>query len=81
MACEEYIKIREMIIRAHEDGIETPYTIIDNTIMSSNEKAVNVLADFLEYFNVAPCTGYYDPEEDIRNDEVTECTGLYYIEP
>lgn len=26
------------------------------------------------------CTGYYNPEEDIRNGEVSEVTGLWYID-
>lgn len=78
--CEEYSKIQDMIIRANKDGIETPFLVIDNMIMATNEKAANVLADFLDYFNYQACTGYYDPDEDTRNGEVNEVTGLWYID-
>lgn len=79
-SCEEYTKIKAMIIRANKDNIKTPYLIIDDTIMATNEKAANVLADFLDYFNYSSCTGYYDTEEDARNGEVSEVTGLWYID-
>lgn len=78
--CEEYVKIREMIIRARKDNVETPFHVIDEAIMADNEKAANTLADFLECFGYQPCTGYYDPEEDARNGEVTEVSGLWYID-
>lgn len=77
---EEYSKIKEMIIRANKDDIETPFLVIDDMIMATNEKAANVLADFLDYFGYQSCTGYYDPEEDVRNGEVSEVTGLWYID-
>ena len=37
-----------------------------------------VFLESMEVSDVAT-TGYFDPEEDRRNDEVNECTGYYYV--
>ena len=29
--------------------------------------------------SIAISTGYYDPKEDVRNGEVDERTGFYYV--
>ena len=49
-------------------------------ILCKTEKQATALADFLEdigfdYVN----TGYYDPEEDKRNNEVDQFTGWWYV--
>ena len=49
-------------------------------ILCKTEEAAEHLADFLEdlgfdYVRI----GYYDPEEDQRNNEVNNHTGWYYV--
>lgn len=50
-------------------------------IMCETESIANTIADFLESMGISDVamTGYFDPEEDERNDEVNECTGYYYV--
>ena len=57
----------------------------EDEILVKTESAANVIADLIEMLyraddeSVEICTGYYDPEEDKRNDEVDEHTGWWYI--
>ena len=49
-------------------------------ILCSCEAEADIIADFLEdcgvdYVN----TGYYDPDEDRRNNEQDDCTGFWYV--
>ncbi len=49
-------------------------------ILCSTEDAANALADLIDALNIGDAvTGYYDPEEDQRNNEVDSCTGFYYV--
>lgn len=54
-------------------------------ILCPSEIGSEILATFLEdvfreLSSIATHTGHYDPKEDIRNDEVDERTGFYYVE-
>lgn len=54
-------------------------------ILCQSKAACENLATFLDKLlcrlsSIAIHTGYYDPEEDVRNDEVDKRTGFYYIE-
>lgn len=50
-------------------------------IMCETEAVANTIADFLESMGVSDVatTGYFDPEEDRRCNEVNKCTGYYYV--
>ena len=53
-------------------------------ILCPSEAESEILATFLEdvlreLSSIAISTGYYDPKEDVRNDEVDEHTGFYYV--
>lgn len=54
-------------------------------ILVKTESAAEALADIIEYVSKANgievlCyTGYYDPEEDKRNNEEDRYTGWYYV--
>ena len=50
-------------------------------ILSTNENEIETLANFFDqlYEDTNVTTGYYDPEEDKRNNEVDAYTGLYYM--
>ncbi len=50
-------------------------------ILSSDQNEVETLANFFnQLYGESTCTtGYYDPEEDARNNEVDAYTGLYYV--
>ena len=55
---------------------------IDETeILSRDESKINLLANLFDfmYGEGTVKTGYYNPEEDERNGEVDEFTGLYYL--
>lgn len=72
------------IVGALDDTeVENPKFWTDGEkILSKDQDAINAIADFLDDtagYGVC-CTGYYDPEEDKRNDCVDEYTGYYYLE-
>lgn len=47
---------------------------------TESEVLANALEDVLrEMPSITVQTGYYDPEEDVRNGEVDEHTGFYYV--
>ena len=53
-------------------------------ILCPSEAECEVLANFMEdvlqgLSSITVQTGHYDPEEDVRNSEVDEYTGFYYI--
>lgn len=54
-------------------------------ILCNSEDAADKIADWFEELieeNGKHCcatTGYFDPEEDARNNEVDELTGWYYV--
>ena len=50
-------------------------------ILSAKESDIEVLASFFNqlYGEYVINTGYYDPVEDEKNDEVDAYTGLYYV--
>ena len=51
-------------------------------ILSKDNAALNGIADMIDQladYGIC-CTGYYDPEEDKRNDCIDEYTGYYWLE-
>ena len=52
-------------------------------ILCPTENACEAVADFLQDMlkdsNLDIHTGYYDPEEDVRNNEQDDRTGFFYI--
>lgn len=48
-------------------------------LICNDEEATEIIADFLDSLGLVTCTGYYDPEEDTRNNEVDDRTGWWYI--
>ncbi len=50
-------------------------------ILSSSEKEIECIANLIDqlYGEGTANTGYYDPEEDAKNNEVDAYTGLYYV--
>ena len=50
-------------------------------ILCETEQLAESIADLFDALYAYPTvnTGYYDPEEDERNDEVTDSTGFYYV--
>lgn len=75
-----YSVLRDSIMEMKSQDFDAPYSVAGDTIMAKDEKSADLLADFLEQFGYVACTGYYDPEEDKRSNEVDECTGLWYID-
>lgn len=75
-----YSVLRDSITEMKGQDFDAPYSVVGDTIMAEDEKSANLLADFLEKFGYDPCTGYYDPEEDKRSNEVDQCTGLWYVD-
>lgn len=51
-------------------------------ILCKTESMAEAIADLFDAMFRTPIahTGYYDPEEDERNNEVTESTGYYYVD-
>lgn len=53
---------------------------VEDEILCDDEDVVENIADFLEYLGFEEVnTGYYDPEEDKRNNEIDKFTGWYYV--
>lgn len=52
----------------------------EDILCETKEKA-ETIADFIEQLGVVTNanTGYFDPEEDIRTEEMDKCTGWYYV--
>lgn len=52
----------------------------DEEILSHDAASIYLLADFFDnlYGMGTTVTGYYDPDDDRRNNEVNERTGYYY---
>ena len=53
----------------------------DDEILCKDERTAEGIADLIDalYRGKTTNTGYYDPEEDERNNEVNERTGYYYV--
>lgn len=53
---------------------------VEDEILCDDEDAAEIIADFLENLGFDEVnTGYYDPEEDKRSNEVDKFTGWYYV--
>ena len=58
-----------------------PFWTTGGIILASTEEKANELADFFdENFGAVTVTGYYDPDEDEKNNMVDMCTGYWYID-
>lgn len=65
-----------------EDKYEPKFWSDGEKILSKDQTAINAIADLVDdiaCYGIA-CTGYYDPEEDRRNDTIDRYTGYYYLE-
>ena len=51
------------------------YTLVVGTEIEA--KAIAKLFEDLGFYNVT--IGYFDPENDMKNGEVDECTGKYFV--
>lgn len=69
-----------MSLQKHEAENRRGYWTDGEEILCKTEAAAEHLANFLEDigFDIVH-TGYYDPEEDRRNNEVNDHTGWYYV--
>lgn len=65
-----------------ELGSESKYDIWQDgsEILCKYEVVANIIADLIESCSVDAHTGYYDPEEDARSNEVDDHTGYWYID-
>lgn len=75
-----YDALRDLIAKMETDEFKSPYSVVGDTIMAEDEKSADMLANFIEKFGYDIGTGYYDPEEDKRDNKVDECTGLWYVD-
>ena len=69
-----------------DKGLEEdcPIWVKGDTIMCRSEWLAETICNIIERLcgDATPIghTGYYDPEEDERNNEVDEMTGWYYVD-
>jgi len=65
----------------HND-LHTHYTFFQDgdQILCRNEAKLNALVDLFDDIGLTSVTGYYDPEEDKKNNCVDSLTGFYYLE-
>lgn len=78
----EDVSIYDMIIKLLPQSKKTgmKYFACDYEIITPDQQTADIIADFLEAIGVdAPTTGFYDPEEDRRNNEVDVLTGHGYV--
>ena len=77
--------IGAMVNKAKNDG-HTDMWFDGERILSPNKSDINWITTFFEELldetkvDFLTVTGYYDPEEDKRNNEVDNHTGMYYLE-
>ena len=85
---ELLMEIVSMLPNIYDRNITDEYkathflTNADRTeILTTEESEAEALANFFDqlYGEGTVNTGYYNPEEDKRNDEVDAYTGLYYV--
>ena len=81
-------EIADLLPCIHDDEIDDNFKQThflrdpDGTeILSADESEIEALANFFDqlYGEGTVNTGYYDPVEDKRNNEVDAYTGLYYV--
>ncbi|MCI9553506.1 MAG: hypothetical protein HFE94_08240 [Acutalibacter sp.] len=78
----EDVSVYDMIIKLLPQSKETgsKYFACDYEIITPDQQTADVIADFLEAIGVdALTTGFYDPEEDRRNNEIDALTGHGYV--
>lgn len=65
-----------------EYGYKRPVWCDGEIILCESENLAETVADMFELITgECDChTGYYDPEEDERNNEVNDHTGWYYVD-
>lgn len=56
------------------------FRFIEDMIICETEDQANNTADLLEDMGFDTHTGYYDPEEDRKENNVTDLTGSYYVD-
>ena len=69
-----------MCLQKYSEHNRHGYWTDGEEILCKTAEAAEHLADFLEDIGF-DCvhTGYYDPEEDRRNNEIDDHTGWYYV--
>lgn len=73
-----YNRIVNLLPQSKETGMK--YFACNYEIITPDQQTADVIADFLEAIGVdAPTTGFYDPEEDRRNNEVDTLSGHGYV--
>lgn len=48
--------------------------------LAASAAIADEVANWFDELGFCACTGYYDPEEDVRNGCVDECTGFHYVD-
>ena len=85
---ELFFKITEMLPNVYDvdDEYKANHFVTDpdgGLILNTSESKIETLADLFDQLNEdghgMATTGYYDPEEDERNNEVDIFTGLHYL--
>ena len=83
-----FFKITEMLPNVYDvdDDYKANYFVTDSNgdlILNASESKIETLADLFDQLSEdghgVATTGYYDPEEDERNNEVDVYTGLHYL--
>lgn len=75
----------EMIVNALPDYSDGIIWADEDEILVKTELAANTIADLIEALyrtqgeDILVNTGYYDPEEDKRNNEEDRYTGWWYV--
>lgn len=79
-ARDVYAGILELL--SSEDNHDPDFWSDGELIYASTEYRANIIADFIDaiYGDSVAATGYFDPDEDERNDLVTKATGWHYID-
>ena len=81
----ERINWFDMITDRLRDYSEGEIWISGSEILCRTESAANTIADMFETLyktqgdEILVNTGYYDPEEDKKNNEVDRYTGWWYV--
>lgn len=75
----------EMIVNALPNYLDGIIWTDEDEILVKTESAANTIADLIEALyrtqgeDILVNTGYYDPEEDKRNNEEDRYTGWWYV--
>ena len=76
----QFLDLLDKLLKENQDNNKHGIWSNGCEILCKTEAQAEAIADLLEDCGCdCVLTGYYDPEEDKRNNQIDEYTGYYYV--